>query len=264
MTVDLPKQFIVCKTETPIPDGWARRRFGDFNIGRSASIGLVELVDDAGKAQALVIGWPVYQARLLITPEGPKEITLSATVDDFLYYASGRFLVLRHGENGLSAIPDASGFLGAVYCPGQDILASTTTLIPSSPETQDDMEITGVLRVGEKAGYYPFGYTNRQNISRLMPNTILDLQSYKTTRWDYIDRKQYGAGNIDDLIPKISKGIKDNVEAIASTGKAGLHLTAGHDSRMMLAAACDCIDTIEVQTIDFDYYVAKLDVRLSP
>ena len=263
MQTSLPKQFIVCRQEAHIPAGWTVSEFGGYLIGRSPEIGLVRLLADTGELRGVALGWPIYNGRLLITAGGPKDADLSVSVEDFLHDGAGRYLVLHEDAAGVHAVPDAGGFLGSVYCPELDMLAATTALIPETEGNRAPSVLYDLLRIGERTGYYPFGYTNRQNIFRLTPNTSLRMGAFEVSRFDYMPPDRYASGVPSDLIPQIVAGVKANVEAVAQSGPAALHLTAGYDSRMMLAAARDCLDRIEIQTIDFDYYIAKLDVHVA-
>lgn len=134
----------------------------------------------------------------------------------------------------MQIILDAGGQLGAVHDPERRAIASIPSLVPS--KSQRDEALIEEFGLPARHGWYPFGLTPAKGVKRLLPNFALDLDAFTMTRiWP---RAPDAIPNIrpDDAMPLIYSLTAKNARAIAGHGKFGAHLTAGYDSRMVLAA----------------------------
>lgn len=148
----------------------------------------------------------------------------------------GSFLIFGLASNGsFNLILDAGGTFPAVYGDTGSWASSSPFLSPQnlkneSTKFRDEHYTTKELNSG---AWYPFGMTAFKNIRRLLPNHQLDVMT----------------GSIDRIWP-IQSPIRtecpeDTIQEIASylanlckriPGKINLPLTAGKDSRLLLAA----------------------------
>ncbi|MDP5279868.1 hypothetical protein Q9Q95_13115 [Sphingomonas sp. DG1-23] len=104
-----------------------------------------------------------------------------------------------------------------------------------------------------KSNWYPFGLTGRRNVRRLLPNHVLDLETFVAGRyWPDTDLHALRDGSeTGPMVAEIARLLRENVGAVAAQDQVMCNLTAGRDSRMMLAAARDHVDDITFSTFRF-------------
>lgn len=110
--------------------------------------------------------------------------------------------------------------------------AATPTLIPGAWGHQHGGN--GDARFGEF--WYPFGSTSKPDVRRLPPNHELDLGSFSCRRFwpeTYLPASPTAS---DQTLEAIAAILKENVEALASNPRVMANLTAGRDTRIVLAA----------------------------
>jgi hypothetical protein len=140
-----------------------------------------------------------------------------------------------------------------VYSPAQAIAASSLFLVPYSESTQDDQELLSAFRIPETKAYYAFGLTPRRGVHRLLPNHYLDLQAFVDVRhWPSEPIEPVSDSDTDGLIVRIVSALRRNIEGIVVKRGALLAMTAGEDSRMLLACARAFRADLELYTLVYD------------
>jgi len=117
-------------------------------------------------------------------------------------------------------------------------------LIPKGQDSQYRDNLIKHLDIPFSAKMYPFGITWRTDVRRLLPNFFLDLVLWKSTRhWPShrIDRNRDTAR----AIRKISDSISFIIDSTCASDPARFGLSAGRDSRMLLACARKSLENIE-------------------
>ncbi len=153
---------------------------------------------------------------------------------------------------------DACGSLAAVYCARQGLLASTPSLVPSDKHNGPRVELVQAIGFPFRQGSYPAGLTPRHGIDRLLPNHYLDLGKWQPVR--HWPKDPLAAScSTEDAIAEISMIVKRQIRAVVTTTPTYLMLTAGKDSRMLLACARDLADRLEMVTANHDDEIAEID-----
>ncbi len=104
--------------------------------------------------------------------------------------------------------------------------------------------------------WLPFGLTSRTDVKRLLPNHALELDSFKRSRiWpcSYIEPLSMGSSvkfeeDLTALSRTLAETIVANVRTLSALNPA-IHLTAGRDTRMLLAASRSICKASEYMTL---------------
>lgn len=244
------RQFLLAYEATDVPPGWKRRRFAGLMLHFAPELPVVGL--DCADGEGLLLGWPIHHGRLWSDGETIGDADdLRAPLFPGL---SGRFLLLLAEAASVRCYLDPCGFLPAIYCPSRRILASTTGLIAPGEDCGDDAEVRAALDIPARSNWFPFGLTGRIGVHRLLPNHVLDLGSFAATRyWPAgLPGELPDGAPVDAIVDEIARLLQENVAAVAAEDAVMCNLTAGRDSRMMLAAARPHLDRITFSTFRFD------------
>jgi hypothetical protein len=101
--------------------------------------------------------------------------------------------------------------------------------------------------------YWPAGTTLDPGISRLLPNHYLDLVNWRAIRhYPKSTLEAILEKDVPDCIEKIVGLLRRNISAVLeSTHRLYMPLTAGRDSRMLLACSRDWKDKVDYVTFDY-------------
>jgi hypothetical protein len=247
--VDLCEQFVLSRSVVP-PVGWSAVTLGAWTLGYHPTLPVVAIDDDDGVQVGWLLGYPITTDGELLTSGG--RITLRAGVEPvgFVDRLGGRFLAVFVTTVTPSVYPDACGSYSSVYCPALEIAASTPGLIPYDTTTTDRTELIEQLGIPWSNSMFPVGLTPRHGIHRLLPHHHLDLDRWVMSRHGPNWRPR-GTTSIDEAVHDIARITTRNIGAIREHFSCCLPLTAGYDSRMLLACARPWVSDLELYTLDF-------------
>ena len=193
--------------------------------------------------------WVLHVAPdLPVTPLQEGEVRLGWAVEHL-----GRQALLRFSGDAFEFQLDDCGFLAAVFSPAQRTLCSTTGLLQAKDGFRYD--------IPQEDHWYPFGLTGKQGIHRLLPNHVLDSTSFTARRVQ--NPTLQPTGDDAELAQQIADRLRTNVELICRHAKAEINLTAGRDSRMILAAARAVAPDVSFVTTRLPTFGAKIDCELA-
>jgi hypothetical protein len=244
---DFPGQFVLCQSESQLPEAWMVRCQGAWRLAVHATLPVMEIVGDRGSKLGWLLGYPVAPGGKLISAVGqlstvPETGTDPAAFERWLYGLGGRFAAIYLATGASRAYLDAGGTLGLVYAPEESVVASTTNLIPHSARTSENKELARIIGVPSRDRWYPFGLTPRRGVERLLPNHFLDLTTWRPRRhWpgaaDLAVHADARSGAVE-----MAALMEDTIAAVAGAHPTYMGLTAGRHTRMMLACA-RCLST---------------------
>ena len=177
------------------------------------------------------------------------ESLLSGTVP-----LGGRWAIILWSGPKTFLIHDACGFRSVHYCPGLGCGSDPKLLdhvlnleADESPELSDFLSDPKYLKresswVGDGTVY--------KNCKRLMPNHYLDLSNYQARRF-FPRRPLPKLRQLDEVVPESASILRGSIEALLHRHQLALPLTAGLDSRVLLAASKPYKDRL-------DYFVDNL------
>ncbi len=264
-------QFFVTDVSLNSKLSWKKHKIGKYYVYAHENLHVIRILDTERKIIGCFIG-------LLIQVEGDprivtEDITLNysknklshTVIEDFVYSFGGRFIAIVVFNDMHRIYLDAMGSLGLVYSTEHTVAASTTSLLnlvkKLAFDKRADSSKPPKLSVNQ---YYPAGETSDKNIKRCIPNHYLDLKTFQS-------RRHYPNSSLervnDDRIPQKISTIADYIEAsimaLVNDGHVYCTLTAGKESRSILACTRTAKDKIKYFTFNYGDLKSKHDIVIS-
>lgn len=169
-------------------------------------------------------------------------VTGGDTVKAFEQYVSqlaGRFVAVLITPTARRVYFDPCGQFPAVYNAAARRVGASPCLVADDAGATN--ALAARLNVRKNDVFFPFGCTSFDDVERLLPNHYLDLMTTGPVRhWPMgpIERiEDSDDAAIENLVAQIAEKTAANLAAVAGRYPVYLSLTAGRDSRMLLAAA---------------------------
>lgn len=248
-------QFLLSARPLVPPPGWRQAAGAGWHLVAHPSLSVSRLRTAEGGSAGFALGLLIdRQGRLadgeIVLPPGSEERV--EELERFLYSFGGRFtcILLLPGLERVYVDPLAS--LSTVWCPRRRRVASTPTLLlhdePGHPLFRRGL---GGFPGNRPNQFFPADLTAVAGISRLLPNHVLDLGTWSATR--HHPSAPFRAAP-EDEIPQLAATFHQVVRrqigaVVEACGGGYLALTAGHDSRRLLACARDLVDRLECVTL---------------
>jgi hypothetical protein len=214
------------------------------------------------------IGWILG---FCITAEGtisPPQITLqaadiAAAGQRLSASLGGRYVLVLLSSELQRLYVDAAGSLALVYAQDAPIIASTPTLIAGSAYPWDE-ELQSALDIARTGLWYPAGLTPKRGVRRLLPNHFLDLTSWTEHRFWPNGEVRVPSSDTSATVSAVIQRLRFILGSVAQRFPLQLSLTAGRDSRMLLACAKPFLDKTTFFTLtDGTDVEGRLSARLA-
>lgn len=171
-----------------------------------------------------------------------------SAIESQLYSLAGRYVLILLGKDIQRIYVDPSASLSVLYSIDEQVAGSTATALgvadPSPLATQ-------ISRTRRASGtWYPCGLTEWRSLHVLLPNHYLDLRSWVARRhWPECDAP-FPSESCDTsaTIREICQRLANNIAAVVSEHLATMELTAGRDTRMLLACSKPLVEKIQFET----------------
>jgi hypothetical protein len=235
---DLAGQFLLGRSEAFAPPGWVIRQSAGWCLCSHPTLPVIEIRAREGALLGWVLGYPITADGVLLSAGAALPFTLNLqdgapAFERALYSLGGRFAAIY----GLPGKPrfylDPCGSLAVVFCPEESLVTSNPMLVPYSEKTEEDHE----LREATGGIWWYFGLTPRRGIERLLPNHVLDLSTWQTSRhWPSAEDlavTKDTAGAVAELAALLER----HITAALRARPTYMALTAGRHTRMLLACA---------------------------
>ena len=264
-------QFMLTKDAHRIPDGWQRQEQAPWILG-TLKLPVMTVENLGHQVMGWCIGHPVH-----LDGSWPDKVTLRcqdhqsidmAAVENFYEHTAGRYALVLLTQDAEKLFLDPYGSLSAVYSLKEPTVASTPTLLRADHAW--DREMITVLNMPESGRWFPSGLTSRQMVRRLLPNHCLDLKAWRVSRhWPASNADLAVKENPQEGVSTIIASLQKTIGAITQKFPLQLPLTAGRDSRMVLACSREFLEqttfhtfTEKKETVDM-YIAARLAQRLN-
>lgn len=226
-----------------------------FHLEAHPEFGIFPIRDASRTEIGLVLGFPIdLEQRRVVT----ESITMSDAMPTAIDAAAGcigdrlggRYLLFLNMNGKVRIYPDGAAQLPCIYMPENGIAGATAYALLSEEDYEGRFrhDLYATLDI-ENDGWFPGGLTAHEGVERLLPNHFLDLGNWTQTRYwpvQNIERTGCPQKNIEE----IAQIVRIQIEAlINSPWKVAQALTAGQDTRIMLACVRPYIDAIEFVTI---------------
>jgi len=184
-------------------------------------------------------------------------VKASSNIDDLFDHISvmgGRYVIIAHIDNKSIIFNDPVGYRQIYYSideEGHIWCASQPGRIGEAIERGEDEEIKNEINKldlfkNTNEYWLPGELTIYRNIYHLMPNHYLDFNKKKVYRfWPKI---KYESVSLNDIIKDSSKLIQGILKSAANRFNIAFSVTAGADTRVLLAASKDIADEMHFYT----------------
>lgn len=227
---------------------------GDMWLEAAPDLPVTHVTDAEGTPVGVLLGFAIdLEARLMIGAQWQAPARLGQDPDAFmragLRALGGRFLWIFQGHDVARIYPDCSAQVPCVFDPAAGIAASTAHAMMQDAEYEARFDAEKYAEFGvDGEGWFPAELTAHTGLSRVLPHHYLDLETWTTTRfWFGPDAPAEDPARAVDEIIEI---IRAQIEALISGPKRmAMTLTAGHETRMLLACARPFIKQVDFFTI---------------
>lgn len=252
----LDGQFLVANGRIETPDDWDVYATAEFTLSVSRTLPVVPLIAHDDTEIGWFLGFPIdadgclLTAQILFPVETSKDVD-SSDIEEYLNRLGGRFVLVVLTERLQRLYMDPGGTLSVVYSERAACAASTNTTLVLATEkrARSRQPRLGELEPNQ---FYPAGLTADPDIYRVLPNHYLDLATWQTLRHRYrepLERVQ--ASDMDPVVEIIAQCLGRQIRAVAATYPSYIGMTAGRDTRMLLAAGKDVLDRVKFVTFAY-------------
>lgn len=232
------------------------RRHRELSV---ATIGQLPVtpVSARGEQVGFFLGYPIdYRQGRLVSGEVavdravPDDAAIDQFVEDVAYGYSGSFIFVLDVPAARRVYLDADGSLSAVFDAGRKLCAATTGMLLSEAEYQERFrgELHSFLNV-LRDGWFPAGLTAHRGITRLMCNHYLDLDTGEQRR-HWPNAQIEITSDPDAAVRRINQITADTIRALQGSARITTTLTAGNETRMILAACRGIKDSLNFYTVN--------------
>lgn len=263
----LPGHFLLGRSLPVEPVGWCRAGMEGWTLTYEPHLPVIELLDTVGSR----IGWLLGQAielesATLIThalraPVLIDDHQIGQTFEDWLYAFGGRFaaIVLRPTP---VIYPDAAATLPVLFDAELQCAASSPFLLCSPDGAVPDSPLVDTIAVFEAGGCFTLGATPHARAELLLPNHVLDLARWWQSRvWPKSSSKP---DDVETLVERVATVLCRTCSALTAAGRPNVGLTAGGDSRALVACSRHVLDRTRFFTVAFPDDLGATDLATAP
>ena len=256
------------------PDSWRTHSLESWRLVTHPSLPVQRIQTKDGSNVGWMLGQAVSPTGRLVSDgvllgcDTPEDVN-DRVIDAAVYRHGGRYAAIIAGGPVDRVYLDPYGSLAAVFSPRQRCVASTNTVVYAvCGERAPDRFGLGRFPDERPMQYWIAGLTGDTNVPRLLPNHFLDLAGWESVR--HRPEKStalHRRAHIDNSVEPIVRHITNCLNAVLESRPAYFTLTAGRDTRMILAClAPEHRHRTEFITFDYndgawgtraDIYVAK-------
>ena len=257
---DLPGQYVLAQEAAVLPAGWPRQTVGRWHLACHPRLPAHRLVDGTGAAVGFVLGFPITaEMELVVGNDCELVLPDAARPEGWLDGLSGSWIALLLAGARQRVYLDPAGSITAVYCAAERMVARSSFLIPYGAGTPDRREFIELMPIPGRNAYYPPGMTPRVGVDRLLPNHVLDLESWEVSRqwplaWPELVDETTAA------VAEIAAHVKATYTAVARHFPLQFSMTAGRDSRALAACARPFLERSAFVTTELPSETAYRDV----
>ena len=258
-------QFVISTVAGPCPSGWRQRQLDGLFLNLAPEVNVVPVLDADGTSIGLLFGTPIDIDRGAIV-DGQYRIDrklddardLDDLIETCIYRLTGSFLFVLSALGLRRVYLDADGTLSVVYDEEAKVAGATAAALLDAAGYQERFraKLYKTLDV-DNAGWFTAGLTAHEGISRLLCNHYLDLDTWTAKRHWPLDAVAISEDPMSSCA-RICERVSQTIAILAGTGKTSVALTAGNDSRLLLACSRHLLANLSFVTVAAP--TAELDV----
>jgi len=243
---ELYGQFILHKNGAPVPEGWNASSFEGWTLAAHPRLPAHAIRLD-GRHVGWLIGYAAGSNGALV--DRAIDLPSLDQLESFIYGFGGRFACAIVSPQLARLYMDPCGSLAAVYAVDRSMVGSTSTLLSLGNPSYLARKLAQPTLPANQ--FYPAGISGDPEFARLLPNHYLDLNSWKPVRHWPTELAARDESQIAANVASVADHLRSTITAVAKRYHCYMGLTAGRDSRMVLAAARDAIDRFTFVTFRY-------------
>ena len=260
---------LLAKEKPQAPGGYRLTEIADVWLASDEKLRISGLFDNQKRYLGSVVGFAYSEFSGAFLPAGdvdlPVEVSSAEELElRVLPHLAGLYVFISAGELPGRLYMDHGGSFPIVYSPSDRQAASSTALLldPAAYEARFRADLHSALIGREGAGGWISGtLTAHRDVYRVLPNHYLDLTSWTTHRfWPRKGDFDQWRG-FDDSVASAAKALTDFSAAANREFKVAATMTAGFDSRLLLASCRTSLDQCEFFTLEAPN--AEMDIDIS-
>lgn len=243
-------QFILTENPALTAPGFQAKHLDDaWTLLHGAALPVTPVLDSKRQNCGYVLGGAIHPEGGLI--DTALELGASSDtkgffgdVEPLIEALAGRYVVILSGKAGSRIYIDPVSALGVVYDPKTRAVASSVLLALDREREPNPMFDNDLILEGK--GNYSLQHTSDAAVKRLLPNHYLDLSDFSHVRhWPKADQvfdipEADASGALEEIRDRLARTIGD----IASVRPTVMPISAGRDSRNLVACARDHLDKV--------------------
>lgn len=261
----LEGQFVLSRDRDVAPPEWQLLTRDGWFLAHDSGLPVTDLIDRSGAEVGWLLGHPIdVEARTFaVRPRLPAAVEDAHFVDEveaWLARLAGRYAAIVTGARPF-VVPDAFGSLPVLFDPVTGHVSSSPLLLPGPDGGIPDSELVDELAIYRTATYFPLGLTCHATARMLLPSHVADLGSFEQRRmWPRGPLQEVDLG---EAVPRTAELLGAAIEGANANGDAWMSLTAGGDSRLLLACSRRAVDRLRFFTVPQPDLTGRTDVRVA-
>lgn len=262
-------QVIVANSRPEAPESYVLNDLNGIWVASAPQFFATRLRDEKGQDIGLLIGvaYSEFESDLIKADEVVLPLSVG-NIDDIelrvLPRLAGSFVLVTASRFPRRVYPDHAGSISLVYMPERRMAASSPALLFDEAEYrerfQSDLHQALVVREGA-GGWVPGTLTAHRGVFRLLPNHCLDLDQWTASRfWPRLGEFD-GWRDMAQASASAAEAIRKFSDAVCRSYDVGVTLTAGFDTRLVLAGCKDNLEGCRFFTIAAPH--AEMDMAIS-
>lgn len=255
------QQFVVSSPGRPPIPGARRLELNSLTLDVFSGLPTSTVRERGGRRIGVLLGWPIdLEAEAPLGAETVLEgdILDPSQIDDFvesfIYRYAGSFIFVLDTAEARRIYLDADGTLSLVYDPQARLAGATAGVLLDRAayfeRFRRDLYQTFDVK---HDGWFTVGLTAHAGVERLLCNHYLDLDHWRPVRhWPRAAIPE--TSDPAAAIEVINETVRRTLRALVKSGRVTVSLTAGNETRALLACAKDLRRELNFVTIDSPGY----------
>lgn len=249
--IELPLQFVVSKYQIKNLKNFSSIQFNGINISVHHKLKRNNVISFLGEQVGLFLGSPIAldQEQIVANDIFLNENMAFDGVPAFLDNFAGSYIFIYFSNGRTRIYLDADGTMSLIYDPVTKQAGSTAAVLLDEQSyferlRSEQFEHLDILNLG----WYPSGITAHEGIDRLLCNHYLDLTTWQPVRFWPNEGIVYSQ-NPQEEVCSIRKETTKVINALTKSHNIMQSLTAGYETRFLLACSKDFVEKISFFTI---------------
>lgn len=248
-------QFVISRGRQDMRPGWRAVEHSGWIMQVHPSLPVHNVFDAAGAHAGWLVGHAIdTKAQRMLTGDWhlfcDASLNNCATIEAQLFSLAGRYVLFLLGSDIRRMYVDPSASLSLLYSLDDRLAGSSAHALGITELSQSSLTAE-IDRTRQVSGtWYPCGLTQWQNLRVLPPNHFLDIDAWEICRhWPQPDQSTASEpSDVNSVVNAICHRLTANIAAVAAEHPTTMQLTAGRDTRMLLACSKPVVEQIEFET----------------